>query len=697
MKIYPASFFVLHSFSDAESVAGRRKVMATNQAAFNAVVAAVQANQATFSPYLSGGQLSLNSQAITAADCITLASALRNNTSVTQLLLEGNSIGASGATALAGALQVNTVLQNLEICCNSIGDSGAAAIAQSLQVNTRLQILGLAENSIGNSGAAAIAQGLQVNTRLLTLSLAINTIGDSGATALAGALQVNTALQALTIQANSITTIGYNALTTALVCNYVLTTLTLDSTPAQITTYLARNAQCAGYNTPTLQCPIVAVNPLVATQNTPIQLSSANLQIKATTGTALNGNFVVSSITHGKFVNAQQQTITTFSQTNVNNGQVFIQADNSGLPITGNIIASYGSYSTCTIPLTFNVVTTTSTTPTTTSMTPVVTTTTTSSSITFTTSTATTTTLTSTAPSTITLQSSTSAPQTQSFAPNATVTMATTPTTTVTVTTLTATTLTIVTSTPTSVTTTITTSAFSPTAIPSSVPQNTSAPPTTSTQIFALNFTNSSLIPGNISTTALAPYVPSSSSSGIPIAPIAAGIVGGFVAGTAAFAYHRHRRRKQKAQQQLPVMDPIHPTFMHANPLNPNPPTAETQFGWGAEYETGAGQWSETYYTGDNRQIYAVPAAAHTHARRPSINFAMPGATDVDYDLATPSTPPSPRNPNAYGAPLPPHHYEYEKDLRRPPSPPTAAIPWDRQTYTMEQAKAWSELYETKK
>ena len=638
--------------------------MATNQAAFNAVVVAVQNNQATLSPYLSGGTLNLNSQAITAADYLLLASALRNNTSVQVLSLSGNSIYDSGATALASMLQVNAALQFLHLQYNSIGDSGATALASMLQVNTQLQTLDLANNSIGVSGATALASALQVNTQLQTLDLLYNPI----------------------------TTIGVNALTAALACNYVMQTLSPGSN-TQITTYLNRNALCAAT---TAQCPVLLVSPLPLMSGATVVVTPATLQISNVARTQLlNGDFIVSDMINGNFVNATQQVIFEFSQTAVNASQVFITADNSGLPITGNIIATFGSFSTCEIPLTFNVTnapstTTVTTTPTTTSMTPVVTTTTTSASITFTTSTATTTTLTSTAPSTITLQSSTSAPQTQMFAPNATVTIATTPTTTVTVTTPTATTLTMATSTSTLITTTITTSASSSTAIPSSIPLNASMPSTTSTQIFPLNVTNSSfastlpptaLTLGVTPNTTLVSSVQSPSSSGLPIAPMAAGIAGGVVALGAAAAWWRHRRRKQ-VQRQLPTVHPAHPMFMHTNPLNP--PIAETQFGWEPEYDTEASPWPASYTTQNGGSgAYAVPLAhpAQSAYGAPRRQLDTPtSATDVDspWSSATYYTQHRAGLPvdgdyfDPAAIPPSPHRYEYQEALATPSAPPYA-------------------------
>ena len=61
----------------------------------------------------------------------------------------------------------------------------------------------------------------------------------------------------LLLSYNSIGASGYSALANALRCNFVLQSFYQNPNPsdAQISTYLARNQQCAGRSTPTLQCP----------------------------------------------------------------------------------------------------------------------------------------------------------------------------------------------------------------------------------------------------------------------------------------------------------------------------------------------------------------------------------------------------------------------------------------------------------
>jgi hypothetical protein len=56
--------------------------MTNDSTAFNILITAIQQNQVTLSPYLSGGLVNLQSQGITNADCTPLANALHNNTSV---------------------------------------------------------------------------------------------------------------------------------------------------------------------------------------------------------------------------------------------------------------------------------------------------------------------------------------------------------------------------------------------------------------------------------------------------------------------------------------------------------------------------------------------------------------------------------------------------------------------------------------
>ena len=106
---------------------------------------------------------------------------------------------------------------------------------------------------------------------------------------------------------------------------------------------------------------------------------------------------------------------------------------------------------------------------------------------------------------------------------------------------------------------------------------------------------------------------------------IAAGVVGGAAAVAAVTAYVLYRRRQQRTLRE--VVASAHPMFMHTKPLKST--TAETQFGWGSDYETGTDEpWSSIYSTGDSGQIYVVP-------RSPVHPIAE--WSETDYDMHDPS------------------------------------------------------------
>jgi Leucine Rich repeat len=63
--------------------------------------------------------------------------------------LEDNGIGDTGSSSLAGALLDNTTLTQVFLNGNCIGPGGVAAIAEMVRVNTSLQLLGLGRNCIG--------------------------------------------------------------------------------------------------------------------------------------------------------------------------------------------------------------------------------------------------------------------------------------------------------------------------------------------------------------------------------------------------------------------------------------------------------------------------------------------------------------------------------------------------------------------
>ena len=144
---------------------------------------------------------------------MTIADALKVNSSLTTLYLGCNEIQQEGAMAIAAALKVNSSLASLEICCNSIDQEGALAITDALKVTlslifldhkkssgcngncqcidskSSLKSLDLSHNSIHNEGAMAIAYALKVNSTVLYMNLKNNSIHQEGALAITDALK----------------------------------------------------------------------------------------------------------------------------------------------------------------------------------------------------------------------------------------------------------------------------------------------------------------------------------------------------------------------------------------------------------------------------------------------------------------------------------------------------------------------------
>jgi Ran GTPase-activating protein (RanGAP) involved in mRNA processing and transport len=102
--------------------------------------------------------------------------------------LEDNGIGDTGSSSLAGALLDNTTLTQVFLNGNRIGPGGAVVIAEMSRVNTSLQFLGLGRNCIGNGGAVAIADALRSKATMTSFYLSGNGISDEGAAAILTAL-----------------------------------------------------------------------------------------------------------------------------------------------------------------------------------------------------------------------------------------------------------------------------------------------------------------------------------------------------------------------------------------------------------------------------------------------------------------------------------------------------------------------------
>ena len=94
---------------------------------------------------------------------LSLAEALRTNSTLTQLYLQYNQIGDTGVGAIAESLKVNSTLTQLDLESNQIGDTGGGAIAESLKVNSTLTKLYLGSNQIENEIEETIYEEIKIN------------------------------------------------------------------------------------------------------------------------------------------------------------------------------------------------------------------------------------------------------------------------------------------------------------------------------------------------------------------------------------------------------------------------------------------------------------------------------------------------------------------------------------------------------
>lgn len=113
---------------------------------------------------------------------ISLAEAVRINTTLTSLNCSFNDITDRGAIALAACLSENGVLKYLDLSHNLLTDVGAVSIGEALSKNGHLEFLAINYSSQGDGitdrGAAAIANAM--NGKLNHVSLIQNDITSKG-------------------------------------------------------------------------------------------------------------------------------------------------------------------------------------------------------------------------------------------------------------------------------------------------------------------------------------------------------------------------------------------------------------------------------------------------------------------------------------------------------------------------------------
>lgn len=153
----------------------------------------------------SSSKVQLNKQSLADADVELVVQQAIVGKQCRSLSLESNRITSRGASTLATALLNSTTLSELWLFGNQISDVGVQHLATALTTNTTLRKLGLASNNITNAGVVHLAEMFKKNTTLVMLGLAMNRIGNQGVHMLASALvQPHAALEVLTLDRNEL-------------------------------------------------------------------------------------------------------------------------------------------------------------------------------------------------------------------------------------------------------------------------------------------------------------------------------------------------------------------------------------------------------------------------------------------------------------------------------------------------------------
>ena len=145
-------------------------------------------------------------------DFISLTDALKQNTNITSLTLTAMNIGDNHIIALAEALKVNRTITDINLSRDNFGDDGATALADALKSNNTITRIELDGNRISNAGAAQLADALKSNNTITYINLSNNKIGDVGAIQLVNVLKENTTVMHFSIYRNMIINRGQNAL-----------------------------------------------------------------------------------------------------------------------------------------------------------------------------------------------------------------------------------------------------------------------------------------------------------------------------------------------------------------------------------------------------------------------------------------------------------------------------------------------------
>lgn len=152
---------------------------------------------------------------------VAIGTALKANTSLTELNVRESALGDEGVNALVAGLldaaEGQSALSFLDLSINGFGKASAASLASLLKRGgSKLARLNLEGNELGSEGTQMLAAALPENTTLTALSLVQNDLEAAGAEALSGALKANTTLTALYLGCNRLGNDGVGAIVNAL-------------------------------------------------------------------------------------------------------------------------------------------------------------------------------------------------------------------------------------------------------------------------------------------------------------------------------------------------------------------------------------------------------------------------------------------------------------------------------------------------
>ena len=168
---------------------------------------------------------------LTAVDCSSLETVIKNVQQISHLDLSFNNIGPLGSFEICKLLKYRKFqLSSLNLTRNQLTDEAAKYLAEAINSNnSQLRTLNLSENNISRIGARHLAEAINSNCQLRTLNLSHNNISHIGTRHLAEAISNNNCqLRTLYLIASNISDFGARYLADAINNNSQLRSLDLS-------------------------------------------------------------------------------------------------------------------------------------------------------------------------------------------------------------------------------------------------------------------------------------------------------------------------------------------------------------------------------------------------------------------------------------------------------------------------------------